>query len=91
MIQVTPQMRVLVAVEPTDFRRGIDGLSRVCKQKLLADPLCGTVFVFRNRRATSVKRKNNISDEPAANHLRISIRTVLLIRFSGEPPIKRRS
>jgi len=55
MIQVTPQMRVLVAVEPTDFRQGIDGLSRVCQQELHADPFCGTVFVFRNRRATSVK------------------------------------
>ena len=26
MIQITPQMRILVAVEPVDFRRGIDGL-----------------------------------------------------------------
>ena len=28
MIQVTPQMRILVALEPADFRRGIDGLAR---------------------------------------------------------------
>ena len=26
MIQITPQMRILVAIEPADFRRGIDGL-----------------------------------------------------------------
>jgi len=26
MIQITPQMRILLAVEPVDFRRGIDGL-----------------------------------------------------------------
>ena len=31
MIQITPHMRILVAVEPTDFRRGMDGLARVCK------------------------------------------------------------
>jgi hypothetical protein len=31
MIQVTPQMRVVAAVEPVDFRRGIDGLARLCK------------------------------------------------------------
>src|SRR5208337_941480 len=37
------------------FRAGIDGLSRVCRQALLCDPLSGTVFVFRNRRATAVK------------------------------------
>ncbi len=30
MIQITPQMRVVVAVEPADFRKGIDGLARLC-------------------------------------------------------------
>ena len=55
MIQVTPQMRILVAVEPADFRRGIDGLARLCREVLAADPFSGAVFVFRNRRATSVK------------------------------------
>ena len=55
MIQVTPQMRILVAIEAADFRRGIDGLARLCRQVLKQDPFCGTVFVFRNRRATSIK------------------------------------
>jgi transposase len=55
MIQVTPQMRVLVAVEPADFRKGIDGLAQVCKEALVRDPFSGSVFVFRNRRATAVK------------------------------------
>ncbi len=55
MIQITPQMRVLVAVEPTDFRRGIDGLARQCKAVLQSDPFSGAVFVFCNRRRTSVK------------------------------------
>jgi transposase len=55
MIQVTPQMRILVAVEPTDFRRGIDGLARVCKDVLRHDPFSGWVFVFRNRPATALK------------------------------------
>lgn len=55
MIQITPQMRVLVAVEPADFRRGIDGLVRLCRAALRADPFSGTMFIFRNRRGTSVK------------------------------------
>jgi len=55
MIQVTAQMRVLVAVEPADFRKGIDGLARLCKAELLSDPFSGAVFVFRNRRATAIK------------------------------------
>jgi len=55
MIQVTAQMRVLVAIEPTDFRKGIDGLARVCRAELESDPLSGVVFVFRNRRRTAIK------------------------------------
>jgi transposase len=55
MIQVTPQMRILVAVAPTDFRKGIDGLARVCKDALRADPFSGALFVFRNRRGTALK------------------------------------
>jgi transposase len=34
MIQITPQMRILLAVEPVDFRRGIDGLAALCRQAL---------------------------------------------------------
>ena len=42
MIQVTPQMRILVAVQPADFRRGIDGLAQLCRTSLGVDPLlCG--------------------------------------------------
>ena len=55
MIQVTAQMRILVAVEPVDFRRGIDGLCRLCRQVLATDPFSGAVFVFRSRRGTGVK------------------------------------
>lgn len=55
MIQIAPQMRILVAVEPVDFRRGIDGLARVCREVLGADPFSGGLFVFRNRRGTAIK------------------------------------
>ena len=55
MIQVTPHTRVLVAVDAADFRCGIDGLAKVCRARLGADPFTGAVFVFRNSRSTSVK------------------------------------
>jgi len=55
VIQLTPQMRVLVAVEPVDFRKGIDGLAAVAKGELASDPFSGWAFIFRNRRGTAVK------------------------------------
>ena len=55
MLQITPQMKILVAVDPVDFRKGIDGLVQVCKASLKQDPFTGTVFVFRNRRGTAIK------------------------------------
>ena len=41
MIQIAPQMRLLVAVEAADFRRDIDCLVRVCREALGADPFSG--------------------------------------------------
>lgn len=55
MIQVAPQMRILVAIEPADFRKGIDGLARVARDELESDPFSGWIFVFRNRKATALK------------------------------------
>jgi transposase len=48
-------MRVLVAVEPVDFRCGIDGLVQQCRAVLAVDPMSGALFVFTNRSRTSVK------------------------------------
>jgi len=55
MIQITPQMRVLLAVEPADFRRGIDGLAELCRSALSCDPMDGTLFVFRSRSNKALK------------------------------------
>lgn len=55
MIQITPQMRILVATEAVDFRKGIDGLARTCREWLSMDPFSGAVFIFRNRRGRALK------------------------------------
>ena len=55
MIQITPQMRILLCIERVDFRKGIDGLARLCRNHLKSDPFSGAVFVFRNKRATALK------------------------------------
>ena len=55
MIQITPQMRILLAVEPVDFRKGIDGLAALARQALGSDPFSGTLFVFCSRRGQALK------------------------------------
>ncbi|MBF0258566.1 MAG: IS66 family insertion sequence element accessory protein TnpB [Desulfamplus sp.] len=55
MIQITPHMRIMVAVEPVDFRQGIDGLARLCRTIFKQDPFSGYLFVFLNRGRTSMK------------------------------------
>ena len=46
---------IFLAVEAADFRRGIDGLSALCRQRIGEHPFGGAIFVFRNRRRTSLK------------------------------------
>lgn len=55
MLQLVPHMRILVAREPLDFRRGIDGTAEACRSALREDPHDGTVFVFRGRSGTMVR------------------------------------
>ena len=49
MIAITPQMHILLATEPVDFRKGIDGLIAICRNQLDQDPMSGTIFIFRSR------------------------------------------
>ncbi len=55
MIQIAPQIRILVAVEPIDARKGLDSLAQLCRERLSADPFSGWLFIFRSRRGTSIK------------------------------------
>ncbi|HKE28818.1 MAG TPA: IS66 family insertion sequence element accessory protein TnpB [Bryobacteraceae bacterium] len=55
MIQLSPTMRILVAIEPVDLRKGIDGLAQLCREKLATDPFSGCLFIFRSRRGTAIK------------------------------------
>lgn len=55
MIQITPHMRIVVAVEPVDFRKGLDSLAAVCRQKLKSDPFSGAAFVFINKSRQAIR------------------------------------
>jgi transposase len=55
MIQLIPQLQILLACQPVDFRRGIDALAALCRKEFDSDPMSGTLYVFRNRRGTALK------------------------------------
>ena len=55
MLQITPQHKLLIAAQPIDFRKGIDGIRAVCQQQWQTDPFNGHLFIFRNRNSTAIK------------------------------------
>ena len=55
LIQITPQLRILVAIEAIDGRKGIDSLAQLCREKLEADPFSGCLFIFRSRSGKAIR------------------------------------
>ena len=55
MIQLVPQLKIFLAINPVDFRNGVDGLAALSQKALAQDPFSGALFVFRNRRGTALK------------------------------------
>jgi transposase len=48
-------VRIYVAAEAVDLRRGFDGLAAATRSLIRQDPLNGHLFVFLNRRKTRIK------------------------------------
>jgi hypothetical protein len=46
---------VFLATEPTDMRKGFDGLFALVENVIREDPFSGHLFVFRNRRRDRLK------------------------------------
>jgi transposase len=55
LIKIAPQIRILVAVDAIDGRKGFDALAQLCREKLNADPFSGWLFIFRTRRGTAIR------------------------------------
>ncbi|WP_272011516.1 IS66 family insertion sequence element accessory protein TnpB [Roseovarius sp. ZX-A-9] len=49
------KVRILVATQPVDFRKGHDGLAALVQSVLREDPFTGTMFVFRAKRTDRLK------------------------------------
>lgn len=55
MLTLPPSVHVYLAAEPADMRKSFDGLSALVAERFGRDPLCGHLFVFRNRRGDQVR------------------------------------
>jgi transposase len=55
MIFPSNRVRIMVATNMIDFRKGHDGLAALVQNEMHRDPFTGTVYVFRSRRADRLK------------------------------------
>jgi transposase len=55
MLTFSRTTRVFLAVEPTDMRKGFDGLFALVENVIREDPFSGHLFVFRNGRRDRLK------------------------------------
>jgi len=55
MLSFSGSLKVFVAIEPCDMRKGFNGLHAAVTERLGEDPKSGALFVFCNRRRTRLK------------------------------------
>jgi len=55
VLSLPPSVRVFVATQPVDGRKGVDSLVAIVRCALLADPLSGHLYVFFSMRSNRVR------------------------------------
>lgn len=55
MMNITGGLKVFLAVEPTDMRKGFNGLYALATERLKEDPQQGALFAFTNKPRNLVK------------------------------------
>ena len=55
MIALRPDLKVMLASQPVDFRKSVHTLSALVSEALRQSPYSGNVFVFRSKRSDRVK------------------------------------
>ena len=55
MLTLPASVRIFVAAEPVDLRRGFDGLAAATRSLIREEPLSGHLFAFLNRRRNRIK------------------------------------
>jgi transposase len=55
VLSLPPSVRIFVATQPVDGRKGVDSLTAIVRSALLQDPLSGHLYVFFSRRCDRVR------------------------------------
>jgi transposase len=55
VLSLAANTRIFLATEPTDMRKGFDGLFALVETVIREDPFSGHLFLFRNRNRDRVK------------------------------------
>lgn len=55
MLNIPAKVSIFLCTQPTDMRKGFDGLSGIVRGEFGADPLDGSLFLFINRRRDRLK------------------------------------
>ena len=55
MLTIPSTVKLFAAVNPVDFRRGIDGLAAIVESEFGIEAMSGDIFIFLNRRANQVR------------------------------------
>lgn len=71
MLSLSPSVRYFLYRHQADMRKGFDSLSGLVREGLGKDPLSGDVFIFFNKRRTTVKLLLWESDGYSIYHKRL--------------------
>ncbi len=55
MLSLPPSVRIFIATQPVDGRKGVDSLTAIVRSALAQDPLSGHLYVFFSRRCDRVR------------------------------------
>lgn len=55
MLTIPSTVKLFAAVDPVDFRRGIDGLVAIVESEFAIEAMSGHIFIFLNKRANQVR------------------------------------
>lgn len=55
MISLSSDIKVMVAIEPIDFRAGINRLASLAMESFQKEAMDGILFAFRNKKKTDIK------------------------------------